>query len=118
MIIRRKKNSENTHPEPLEISAESAKGKSPINEVPFHELEQIVEARHHNPHGILGAHIHNGHVIFRVVKPFALSVVITGLDFRLPLTHEHRGVWVGDGHGCREEELDANIVGVLKVVCF
>ncbi len=95
MIIRRKKSSENSHPEPLEISTETAKGTSPINTVPFHELEQIVDARHHNPHGILGAHVHNGHVIFRVVKPFAVSVVITGLDFRLPLTHEHRGIWVG-----------------------
>ena len=85
MIMRRKKNAESA----------TADAGSPINHVDYSELERIVDGRHHNPHGLLGAHRHNQHIVFRVIKPFATSVVIAGQDFRLALTHEHRGVWVG-----------------------
>ncbi len=96
MIIRRKKTADSPAPEAVEISvAETQVGGSPINHVAYHEIERIVEGRHHDPHSLLGAHVHNGHVVFRVIKPFAISAVIVGEDFRLPLTHEHRGVWVG-----------------------
>jgi 1,4-alpha-glucan branching enzyme len=96
MIIRRRAKQGDAHPQPIEITeAASSTAGSPINHIAHHELERIVEGRHHNPHGILGAHLHNGHVVFRVIKPFATSVVIVGTDLRLPLTHEHRGVWVG-----------------------
>jgi len=63
--------------------------------VDYHDLEAIVEGRHHNPHSILGAHLHDKDVVFRIIKPFAISVVVIGENFRLPLVHEHRGVWVG-----------------------
>ncbi len=96
MIIRRKKSADSPAPEPVEItSGDTQAAGSPINAIDYHELERIVDGRHHDPHGILGAHLNNGHAVFRVIKPFAISVVIIGEDFRLPLTHEHRGVWVG-----------------------
>ncbi|MEY2634958.1 MAG: 1,4-alpha-glucan branching protein GlgB, partial [Actinomycetota bacterium] len=95
MILRRKKSAENLNPEPIEISVAESVHESPINAVDFHELERIVEGRHHDPHGILGAHLHKGHVVFRTIKPFAISVVVVSDGIRLPLTHEHRGIWVG-----------------------
>ena len=74
MIIRRKKTADSPAPEAVEISvAETQVGGSPINHVAYHEIERIVEGRHHDPHSLLGAHVHNGHVVFRVIKPFAIS---------------------------------------------
>jgi 1,4-alpha-glucan branching enzyme len=95
MILRRKKSTETRAPEATEISVAQSRGESPINSVAPQDIERIVEGRHHDPHSILGAHLNAGHVVFRVIKPFAISVVVVGDNFRLPLTHEHRGVWVG-----------------------
>ncbi|MEY3408045.1 MAG: hypothetical protein RL038_1106, partial [Actinomycetota bacterium] len=91
MIIRRSADNSFANPEALP----TAKSANPIAEIADAEFAELVEGRHYNPHGILGAHQQGELVVFRVLRPFAISVVVTGAEFRLPLTHENRGVWVG-----------------------
>ena len=42
-------------------------------------LEQIVLGRHGNPHGVLGAHVHDGAVTVRSFRPLAESVVVVSV---------------------------------------
>jgi len=60
-----------------------------------HVLDQVVEGRHGNPHGVLGAHVHDGAVTVRTFRPLAESVVVVYGTKRSPLTHEHGGIWAG-----------------------
>ncbi len=60
-----------------------------------HVLDQLVEGRHGNPHGVLGAHVHNKAVTVRTFRPLAESVVVVYGSKRAPLEHEHGGIWVG-----------------------
>ena len=39
-------------------------------------LDQVVTGRHGNPHGVLGAHVHDGAVTVRAFRPLAESVVV------------------------------------------
>ena len=66
-----------------------------VKPVDRHELDLIVEGRHGGPHGILGAHPHDGGVTIRVLKPLASSVVVVVGDDRYPLEHENAGIWAG-----------------------
>jgi 1,4-alpha-glucan branching enzyme len=60
------------------------------------ELERLIGGTHHNPHGILGPHPHDGGVTVRTLKPLADSVVVESSDgARTQLRHEFEGVWVG-----------------------
>ena len=58
------------------------------------EIDRLVDGAHPNPHAILGAHPYSGAVTIRVLRPMATSVVVVTSGERLPMTHEHRGVWV------------------------
>ncbi|MFZ9309707.1 MAG: 1,4-alpha-glucan branching protein GlgB [Candidatus Nanopelagicales bacterium] len=58
-------------------------------------IDAILDGRHFDPHSFLGAHLESGTVFFRVIQPFALSVLVIGKDFRVPMEHLHRGVWEG-----------------------
>jgi len=58
-------------------------------------LDQIAEGRHGNPHEVLGAHVHDGAVTVRALRPLAESVVVVSGDLRVPLHHEREGIWVG-----------------------
>ncbi|ABK52449.1 1,4-alpha-glucan branching enzyme [Acidothermus cellulolyticus 11B] len=59
------------------------------------ELDRLVSGAHHNPHGILGAHHHDGVVTFRTFRPFATRVTVLVAGERIPLVHEYRGIWAG-----------------------
>ena len=60
-----------------------------------HELDQVVTGVHHDPHAVLGPHVHEGAVTLRVLRPLARAVVAVLPDgARVPLTHEREGVWV------------------------
>jgi 1,4-alpha-glucan branching enzyme len=58
-------------------------------------IDQILDGRHFDPHSILGAHLVDGVLTFRVIQPFAISVVVLVDNTRIPLQHVYRGVWQG-----------------------
>jgi len=58
-------------------------------------LDQVVNGRHGNPHGVLGGHVHEGTVTVRAFRPLAESVVVVSGDTRVPLEHEYEGIWAG-----------------------
>jgi len=71
-------------------------GKSPKpTKVDTADLDRIVDGTHHDPHSVLGPHPGKNSVTLRVLRPMAESVVAVMGDNRIPLAHEHRGVWVG-----------------------
>jgi len=63
--------------------------------VPAAEIDRLVSGAHHDPHGILGAHLRDGVVTFRTFKPNAREVTALIDLVRVPLKHERGGVWVG-----------------------
>ena len=58
-------------------------------------LDLVVEGRHGNPHGVLGAHVHDGAVTVRAFRPLAESVVVASGGTKVALEHEREGIWVG-----------------------
>ena len=68
---------------------------SPVpHEVSVLDLDRLVDGWHHDPHSILGPHLHGPVVTIRVLRPGAESVTVVTPAGRYPLEHEHRGVWV------------------------
>ena len=60
------------------------------------DLDRIVDGTHHDPHAVLGPHPGKDGVTVRVLRPMAEAVVVVLDDgTRVPLRHEHRGVWAG-----------------------
>ena len=64
----------------------------PVLEV---DLGRLVDGSHHQPHGILGPHIHDGSVTVRVLRPLADSVTVITPEGPVALRHEYRGIWCG-----------------------
>ena len=63
--------------------------------VTTNDLDRIVDGWHFNPHAILGPHpAGDGRTVIRVLRPNASSVTMVTEDTRIPMTHEHRGVWL------------------------
>ena len=58
------------------------------------DLDRLVDGWHHDPHSILGPHLQASVVTIRVLRPGAEAVHLVSQGSRLPMTHEHRGVWV------------------------
>ncbi len=69
----------------------------PGSTLPLHELDRLVQGRHHDPHSILGAHPQpdDQTVIVRALRPWANTVkmVMTPSGQRHELKHVHQGVW-------------------------
>jgi 1,4-alpha-glucan branching enzyme len=68
--------------------------------VPVEVLDRLVDGRHHDPHAVLGPHLHEGAVTVRALRPLASAVAViakdgTGHETRTVLGHEHRGVFTG-----------------------
>jgi 1,4-alpha-glucan branching enzyme len=59
------------------------------------ELDQLVRGDHGHPHAILGPHVHEGTLTFRVLKPLAERVAIRYDGTETVLEHEHGGIWAG-----------------------
>ncbi|NQW71863.1 MAG: 1,4-alpha-glucan branching enzyme, partial [Actinobacteria bacterium] len=59
------------------------------------DLGHLVDGSHHQPHGILGPHIHDGSVTVRVLRPLADSVTVITSEGSVALRHEYRGIWCG-----------------------
>jgi 1,4-alpha-glucan branching enzyme len=58
-------------------------------------LDQIVAGEHGDPHAVLGPHQHDGAVTVRVLRPLADSVTVVHAGTKVPLEHEHGGIWRG-----------------------
>jgi 1,4-alpha-glucan branching enzyme len=57
------------------------------------DLDVLIDGASHDPHQVLGPHVHDGGVTIRVLRPLARSIsVIVGGD-AFEMEHEHRGVW-------------------------
>ena len=57
-------------------------------------LAAVAGGRHHDPHGILGPHLHENAVTIRVLRPLADEVVIITPQGEHHAEHEQDGVWV------------------------
>jgi 1,4-alpha-glucan branching enzyme len=68
---------------------------SKVLPVDRHILGQVSAGEHGDPHGVLGAHRHDGAVTVRALRPLAESVVVVHDGGRVPLEHEHEGIWAG-----------------------
>ena len=60
------------------------------------ELDQLVHGEHGEPHRVLGAHVEDGRVVVRALRPLADTVTAIVGDQRTPLDHVHAGVWAGE----------------------
>ena len=63
------------------------------------ELDRLVGGAHHDPHSILGAHVHPvdggvGHVTVRALRPGAEKVTVAVGDEQTEMQHERHGIWV------------------------
>ena len=58
-------------------------------------LQALADGTYHDPHGVLGAHPHDGAVTVRTLRPQARSVAVRHADGVVPLEHEAAGVWAG-----------------------
>ncbi|QFG67851.1 1,4-alpha-glucan branching protein GlgB [Ornithinimicrobium pratense] len=78
---------------PLEGPSEpSAPHTRPLD---LEEATDVVHGLHRNPHALLGAHPHEGHVTIRTLQPEAEAVeVVLGQGRTVSMTHETGGIWV------------------------
>jgi alpha-1,4-glucan:alpha-1,4-glucan 6-glycosyltransferase len=59
------------------------------------EATDVVHGMHRNPHALLGAHEHDGHVTIRTLQPEADDVTVLLPGGRtIPMNHETGGIWV------------------------
>jgi 1,4-alpha-glucan branching enzyme len=77
------------------VTGVSDGGREPMR-VSHDTLAAVSEGRYYQPHAVLGAHLDDaGTVTFRTLRPLARSVTVITPTARLPLVHEHNGIWVG-----------------------
>ncbi|MGM0931426.1 MAG: 1,4-alpha-glucan branching protein GlgB [Actinomycetota bacterium] len=58
-------------------------------------LTAVAHGAFHQPHAVLGAHLDDhGHVTVRTRRPLADSVTVVTPSLRVPMEHEHEGIWV------------------------
>ncbi len=82
------------HEEPTEETTVSAPHTPKARPLPDHEVAALEQGRHGNPHGVLGAHPHDGGVTVRVMRRLARSVTLLLPDERrVPMEHESSGIW-------------------------
>ncbi|MFD4246148.1 1,4-alpha-glucan branching enzyme [Streptomyces sp. NPDC058525] len=59
------------------------------------ERARLLEGRHHDPHGVLGARTVRGGVAFRVLRPYAKAVTVVAKGLRAELFDEGDGLFSG-----------------------
>jgi 1,4-alpha-glucan branching enzyme len=64
---------------------------APSAEVPKTDLDQLVAGRHHDPHGILGAHPAGEWTIVRALRPDAVGVAVAIGEHRFEMVRLHSG---------------------------
>lgn len=59
-------------------------------------LDAVSNGSYYQPHAVLGAHLDDhGTVTIRTLRPLAREVTAVTTEGRVPLHHEHNGIWVG-----------------------
>ncbi len=58
------------------------------------DLHRLVSGTHHDPHSVLGPHVHSGGVTVRTLRPWATEVSVVADGDRHAMRHEAYGVWV------------------------
>jgi 1,4-alpha-glucan branching enzyme len=81
-------------PEPTPPGSGGPNGEPRPKPVPASDLGRLSDGRHHDAHGILGAHPYEGAVTIRTVRHGAESVTLVAGETRIPFEHEQGGVWV------------------------
>jgi len=64
-----------------------------------HELIEIAEGRHYNPHSILGLHLEKDSFVLRALRPLAKRVICVTAKGERELTHLQDGIWELRGKG-------------------
>ncbi|MGX1914512.1 1,4-alpha-glucan branching enzyme [Streptomyces phaeochromogenes] len=83
--------------EPVEAAAPVRDVEPPVQDVrPLAVLdrgdrERLLGGAHHEPHSVLGAHPVPGGVVFRVLRPYALSVTVVTEELRAELQDDGEG---------------------------
>lgn len=72
-----------------------AHGVRPAPALGTEERARLLEGRHHDPHGVLGARTRRDGVVFRVLRPYAKSVTVVAKGLRAELLSEGDGLFSG-----------------------
>jgi 1,4-alpha-glucan branching enzyme len=78
--------------------------------VPRDVLAAVAAGAHHDPHGVLGAHVGEDGMTVRTLKPFARSVTVVTEDGRTEAHHEHDGIWAAGLPGTEARDYRLEIV--------
>ncbi|MFD3868891.1 1,4-alpha-glucan branching enzyme [Streptomyces sp. NPDC058623] len=70
-------------------------GVRPAPPLAAEERFRLLEGRHHDPHGVLGARAQRGGVAFRVLRPYAKSVTVVAKGLRAELFDDGDGLFSG-----------------------
>jgi 1,4-alpha-glucan branching enzyme len=69
-----------------------ARGSPPAGP-PVEELERVVGGAHSDPHAVLGAHLVDGRLVLRTLRPDAERVVAQVGGDEVEMQHLHGGIW-------------------------
>ncbi|MFF1340169.1 1,4-alpha-glucan branching enzyme [Streptomyces sp. NPDC058290] len=72
-----------------------AHGVRPAPALGTEERARLLEGRHHDPHGVLGARTRRDGVVFRVLRPYAKSVTVIAKGLRAELLDDGDGLFSG-----------------------
>ena len=64
-------------------------------------LTTVARGLYHDPHEVLGAHVYDGTVTIRTLRPLADAVEIVTANASYPATHECDGIWVAVVEGAQ-----------------
>ena len=78
--------------------------------VPRDVLAAVAAGAHHDPHGVLGAHVDGSGTTVRTLKPFARGVTVLTEDGRTEAHHEHDGIWAATLPGTQGRDYRLEVV--------
>ncbi|SEB53249.1 1,4-alpha-glucan branching enzyme [Streptomyces sp. 2224.1] len=82
-------------PSPAAPSAAGSHGVRPAVPLSDEDRGRLLDGAHHDPHGLLGAHLVRGGLLIRVLKPCARGVTVLGKGLRADLPAEGDGLFAG-----------------------
>jgi 1,4-alpha-glucan branching enzyme len=82
-------------PETSVAPSSTASSTAKVAPVSHADLQRLVSGQHHDPHGILGPHPHDGAITVRVLRPWAERITVVYDGGRVDLQHEYDAVFAG-----------------------